>query len=533
MPPRKSSILLTEIRQRLDAGEWRPGDMLPDERSLAAGFGVARNTVRKILAELESDGLIERHVGRGTIVSQRPDMQFAGILDNFLDASPIDILNLRIFIEPFTAEAAARQLFIESDLLLRPEEALTAVDLAQALGDAAPDPWRAWLLANNTGIARWAADDPQGALREYERALAALADDASASYERSITEGNVGLALALNGQCVAALPRFEAALRDTTALVGDRHPSTARAALQIGSCLVGAGQLEAARRRLGEAIAALPDDYDELADWITWTMARERVARRWYAAARSQLDERLGKRLARHAGPVDGDHAFYALGGVAAAGEGDFEAGWIAVEAAVDKIPASDGIELFILLGDVLGDQGDYEGAARAFERAVELGDRAHLQGLSLPARVGLVDVRLAQGERAAATESLEAAEETLAARSELGSEIVAAQVRRARGDLLLDAGSVEAAFQAHVSALELLADTDPEFGPRLDADASALRSRVAAKGRSAGADAAAEALIERYAAGGPGFAVDAARLREGLATFAERVGATDDAPLP
>ena len=108
MPPRKSSILLTEIRQRLDAGEWRPGDMLPDERSLAAGFGVARNTVRKILAELESDGLIERHVGRGTIVSQRPDMQFAGILDNFLDASPIDILNLRIFIEPFTAEAAAR-----------------------------------------------------------------------------------------------------------------------------------------------------------------------------------------------------------------------------------------------------------------------------------------------------------------------------------------------------------------------------------------------------------------------------------------
>ncbi|MEZ4380347.1 MAG: serine/threonine-protein kinase [Nannocystaceae bacterium] len=416
------------------------------------------------------------------------------------------------------AEAAARQLFIESDLLLRPEEALTAVDLAQALGDAAPDPWRAWLLANNTGIARWAADDPQGALREYERALAALADDASASYERSITEGNVGLALALNGQCVAALPRFEAALRDTTALVGDRHPSTARAALQIGSCLVGAGRLEAARRRLGEAIAALPDDYDELADWITWTMARELVARRWYAAARLLLDERLGKRLARHAGPVDADHAFYALTGIAAAGEGDFEAGWIAVEAAVDTIPASDAIELLVLLGDVLGDQGDYEGAARAFARAVEAGDRAHLQGLSLPARVGLVDASLAKGERAAATESLAAAEEALAARPELGSEIVAAQVRRARGDLLLDAGSADAALQAHVSALELLAGTDPEFGPRLDAEASVLRSRVAAQGRSAGAAAAEEALIERYAAGGPGFAVDASRLREGLA---------------
>lgn len=109
MPPRKSAALLAEIRQRLDNGEWAPGEMLPNERTLAAEFQVARNTIRKMLAELENDGLIERHVGRGTIVSHRPETQFSGILDNFLDASPLDILNLRIFIEPFTAETAARR----------------------------------------------------------------------------------------------------------------------------------------------------------------------------------------------------------------------------------------------------------------------------------------------------------------------------------------------------------------------------------------------------------------------------------------
>lgn len=108
MPVKKSPMLSSDLQRRLEGGEWLPGDLMPNERALASEYGVARNTVRKILAQMEVDGLIERQVGRGTIVLDRPDTQFTGILDHFLDASPIDILNLRIFIEPHSAEAAAR-----------------------------------------------------------------------------------------------------------------------------------------------------------------------------------------------------------------------------------------------------------------------------------------------------------------------------------------------------------------------------------------------------------------------------------------
>lgn len=64
---------------------------MPNERLLACEYGVARNRVRKVLTQMVEDGLVERQVGRGIVVLDRPD-----------------ILNLRIFIEPHSAEAAAR-----------------------------------------------------------------------------------------------------------------------------------------------------------------------------------------------------------------------------------------------------------------------------------------------------------------------------------------------------------------------------------------------------------------------------------------
>ena len=35
---------------------------------MAAQFGVARNTLRRIIRQLEAEGLIESHPGRGTFV---------------------------------------------------------------------------------------------------------------------------------------------------------------------------------------------------------------------------------------------------------------------------------------------------------------------------------------------------------------------------------------------------------------------------------------------------------------------------------
>jgi DNA-binding GntR family transcriptional regulator len=48
--------------------EAAPGSAVPSESELAREFGVARNTVRRALAELERDGLIVALPGRGRVV---------------------------------------------------------------------------------------------------------------------------------------------------------------------------------------------------------------------------------------------------------------------------------------------------------------------------------------------------------------------------------------------------------------------------------------------------------------------------------
>lgn len=68
-PPRgrgDAERLRHSLAQALQAGRWQPGEKLPTERALGAQYGMARNTVRRALDALEAEGLIQRHVGRGT-----------------------------------------------------------------------------------------------------------------------------------------------------------------------------------------------------------------------------------------------------------------------------------------------------------------------------------------------------------------------------------------------------------------------------------------------------------------------------------
>ncbi len=56
------------IRTRIQAGEWSPRTPLPSESALAAHYGVALGTMRRVLGELVEDGLLERRHGAGTFV---------------------------------------------------------------------------------------------------------------------------------------------------------------------------------------------------------------------------------------------------------------------------------------------------------------------------------------------------------------------------------------------------------------------------------------------------------------------------------
>lgn len=56
------------IRAQIASGAYAAGDRLPSEPALAAQFGTTRTTVQHALRELEYEGVVWRHAGRGTFV---------------------------------------------------------------------------------------------------------------------------------------------------------------------------------------------------------------------------------------------------------------------------------------------------------------------------------------------------------------------------------------------------------------------------------------------------------------------------------
>src|SRR5205814_6155689 len=59
------------MRERVRAGEWQPGDLIPSERELGETYGISRMTARQAVTDLVIEGLFYREQGKGTFVSDR------------------------------------------------------------------------------------------------------------------------------------------------------------------------------------------------------------------------------------------------------------------------------------------------------------------------------------------------------------------------------------------------------------------------------------------------------------------------------
>lgn len=61
--------LKAALLERLEAGEWHPGEVIPSEGALARRFGVSQGTARKAVDAMAADNLVVRRQGKGTFVT--------------------------------------------------------------------------------------------------------------------------------------------------------------------------------------------------------------------------------------------------------------------------------------------------------------------------------------------------------------------------------------------------------------------------------------------------------------------------------
>ena len=105
--PLQTGDTLGKLKAHLEENQYPLNSRMPSERDLCRELGVKRTALRKALDELEANGQIWRHVGRGTFIGSRPventnDVSFIASRTN-----PADVMQTRLIIEPELARLAA------------------------------------------------------------------------------------------------------------------------------------------------------------------------------------------------------------------------------------------------------------------------------------------------------------------------------------------------------------------------------------------------------------------------------------------
>jgi GntR family transcriptional regulator, uxu operon transcriptional repressor len=122
-----------ELQRRIRSGLLGEGQQLPPERVLSSELGVARNTLRKALAHLESSGEVTRRIGSGTFVKANGAIANSTLPSKMRHASPAELMEVRLIIEPQAAAMAASRASAED--LKAIDSALTSSLIAKSLAE--------------------------------------------------------------------------------------------------------------------------------------------------------------------------------------------------------------------------------------------------------------------------------------------------------------------------------------------------------------------------------------------------------------
>lgn len=97
MARRSFADVATELRDAIEDGAFQRFERLPPSRELAETLGVARNTLRDALHQLEKEGLLETRAGSGTYVTADLKDAVPAAAD---EATPLELIDARFALEP-------------------------------------------------------------------------------------------------------------------------------------------------------------------------------------------------------------------------------------------------------------------------------------------------------------------------------------------------------------------------------------------------------------------------------------------------
>ncbi len=131
-PERLYERIVSQIEERIVAGELKTGDQLPAENELAKQFRVSRTAVREAIKALREKRLVEVRPGRGTFITNNApgSMRHSlGLLVKFGSSNGSgDLVEVREMLEPEIAALAASRTTDEDIAAM--QEAVDTMDTA-------------------------------------------------------------------------------------------------------------------------------------------------------------------------------------------------------------------------------------------------------------------------------------------------------------------------------------------------------------------------------------------------------------------
>jgi DNA-binding FadR family transcriptional regulator len=99
---------LVQLRAYIQHSGFQQGQKLPPERVLGPELGLRRFELRKALETLVDEGMLWRHVGKGTFLARTPDQSDQNDLSSLARTiSPSDVMRARLSLEPALSREAA------------------------------------------------------------------------------------------------------------------------------------------------------------------------------------------------------------------------------------------------------------------------------------------------------------------------------------------------------------------------------------------------------------------------------------------